>query len=65
MGVSFVGKPTHPDDKPPKNVKFTNKEMLRWRDEMLAWPKGLAIANAGHDFFYVQQVRFLVYCGFE
>ena len=34
----------------------------KWRDETLAWPKGIPSAQAGHDFFYVQEVRHLLAC---
>ena len=57
IGASFVGKPPHPDDKPIKSIGFPDGPLKTWRDETLAWPKGLASAQPGHDFFYVQEVR--------
>jgi hypothetical protein len=57
IGASFVGKPAHPDDKPIKNPGFPEGALKKWRDETLAWPKGLQTAHPGHDFFYVQEVR--------
>jgi protein phosphatase PTC7 len=57
IGASFVGKPAHPDDKPIKNPGFPEGALKKWRDETLAWPKGLQTAHPGHDFFYVQEAR--------
>lgn len=56
IGASFVGKPAHPDDKPIKSPGFPEGPIKKWRDRTLAWPKGLATVQAGHDFFYVQEV---------
>jgi hypothetical protein len=57
VGASFVGKPAHPEHKPSKSTGFPNGELKKWRDETLSWPKGIPSAQAGHDFFYVQEVR--------
>jgi protein phosphatase PTC7 len=56
VGASFVGKPAHPEDKPPKTKGFPEGPIKQWRDQTLAWPKGLISTQAGHDFFYVQEV---------
>jgi protein phosphatase PTC7 len=57
VGASFVGKPVHPEQKPSKSTVFPDGELKKWRDETLAWPKGILSTQAGHDFFYVQEVR--------
>jgi hypothetical protein len=56
VGASFVGKPAHPEQKPAKSAIFPDGELKKWRDETLAWPKGILSTQAGHDFFYVQEV---------
>lgn len=58
VGVSFVGKPAQKDDKKlsPGQV-FKDGALKDWRDEALAWNKGLFHGHAGHDFYFVQEVR--------
>ncbi|KAG8805454.1 hypothetical protein FS842_002845 [Serendipita sp. 407] len=57
VGASFVGKPAHPDDKPPKTAGFPDGPLKQWRDKTLEWPKGIASDQSGHDFFYVQEMK--------
>lgn len=57
IGASFAGKPAHPNEKPPKNARFPDGQLKEWRDKMLQWPKGIVSTQAGHDFFYVQEMR--------
>lgn len=36
---------------------FPEGPLKEWRDHALAWNKGLLSTSAGHDFYFVQEVR--------
>ncbi|KAF8323369.1 hypothetical protein DL93DRAFT_2049703 [Clavulina sp. PMI_390] len=59
VGLSFIAKPVQEDDGPPPNViPFPDDHpVIGFRNRMLAWPKEVPIDSAGHDFFFVQEMR--------
>jgi len=57
VGVSFLGKPQQRDDKYTQGQVFPNGPLKEWRDHALGWNKGLLSTSAGHDFYFVQEVR--------
>ena len=57
VGVSFLGKPQQRDDKYTPGQVFPDGPLKEWRDNALAWSKGLLSTSAGHDFYFVQDVR--------
>ena len=57
VGVSFLGKPQQRDDKYMQGQVFPDGPLKEWRDHALAWNKGLLSTSAGHDFYFVQEVR--------
>ena len=62
MGVSFAGKPPLDEFDKTKHPSFpSDSAIAKWRDESLQWPKGLLSTNAGHDFFFVQEVNELAF----
>lgn len=57
VGVSFIGKPVMNEDPPPIQKPFpTGHPVVAFRDKMLGWPKEVPSDEAGHDFFFVQDV---------
>ena len=57
VGVSFLGKPQQRDDKYTPGQVFPDGPLKEWRDHALTWSKGLLSTSAGHDFYFVQEVR--------
>ena len=57
VGASFIGKPVVNEDPPPIHKPFPNDHpVVAFRDKMLAWPREVQSEEAGHDFFFVQDV---------
>jgi protein phosphatase PTC7 len=59
IGVSWAGKPHDPKDK--KNPFPLDTTIGTWRDKTLSRPKAVKSRNAGDDFFFVQEVLFLIH----
>lgn len=57
VGVGFLGKPQQREDKYTQGQVFPDGPLKDWRDHALAWNKGLLSTSAGHDFYFVQEVR--------
>lgn len=59
IGASWAGKVTRDVDKKLK-VPFPADGLIgSWRDKMLSRPKSVKSVDAGEDFFFVQEVRFI------
>jgi hypothetical protein len=57
VGASFIGKPVMNDDPLPVSKPFpSDHPIVAFRDKMLAWPREVPSEEAGHDFFFVQDV---------
>lgn len=58
VGASFIGKPKTSEDGPQAISKPFPPEhpVVAFRDRNLAWPREVPSEEAGHDFFFVQQV---------
>jgi hypothetical protein len=57
VGLSFIGKPVTSEDPPPISKPFPHDHpAVTFRDKMLRWPKEVPSDEAGHDFFFVQDV---------
>lgn len=58
LGASWAGKPEDPALE--AKIPFPPDTLIgAWRDRTLMHPKSVKSVDAGEDFFFVQQVRFL------
>lgn len=57
IGASWAGKPHHNLDSRFK-IPFPSEGLIgSWRDQTLTRPKAIKSADAGEDFFFVQEVH--------
>lgn len=62
VGASWAGKPPDAQHKRLKTISFPKDSPIgKWRDKVLSWPKDRPERHIGEDFFYVQDVCFLIY----
>lgn len=57
IAASWAGKPVDAQTKQHAKPFASTSEIGAWRDQTLAANNSLGVADAGEDFFYIEQVR--------